>query len=75
VAAFGDGDVSKNALVRFLDQVWEIRRGRAEHIFAELDKDGDGHLSKEEFDEAAKQYLFSTKYNAVGALLFREVDS
>jgi Ca2+-binding EF-hand superfamily protein len=73
MAGHGSNEVTKDTFVIFLDRVWYIRRQDAEGAFHELDTDEDGRVTRQEFLESARQYLYSTKYNPVGAVFFSEI--
>jgi Ca2+-binding EF-hand superfamily protein len=73
IADDGGDEISKEEFVRFLGRIWRVSDGDAENAFAELDTDGDGRVSRQEFTEAAQEYLFSRRFNALGAVLFGDI--
>ncbi|UZI32624.1 hypothetical protein N7925_31625 [Streptomyces sp. CA-278952] len=73
MARSGDNEISKDEFARSLRDVLRPDAPEAMDMFAQLDADGDGTISRHEFIRAVHEHDLSSDPNAPGSLFFGHI--
>ncbi|MEU3446332.1 EF-hand domain-containing protein [Streptomyces thermolilacinus] len=73
IDADGDNEISRDELLRFQRDVWEVQAPEAMEVFHKVDTDGDGSISRMEFIRTVREYFLSMDPDAPGSMLFGRV--